>query len=101
MSISANVIKGHQITWHAWVRMKERGITEEQVQLALQHGRQYRQKEAHVYALWQDELDRVKRRGINADGCKGVHVVCGHYGEVVTVYRRQNLFENSRNCFWH
>ena len=85
------------ITWHAWARMAERDISEEQVRLALRFGRKYRQDGADVFAIWRDEAELMRRRGVNVGGCNGVHVVCGRNGEIVTVYRRQDLFSDS----WH
>ena len=82
-------------SWHAWARLKTRGITPEQAELVLKYGQMLKSPDARTRVVWQREIDFYRCRGVDLSECKGVHVVCALDGRVMTVYRKEDLYADS------
>ena len=85
------------VSMHASVRVRQRGIRWELVQLALTYGRRYFRRGAEVYALGERQRAIVLEAGYDPRKALGVSVVCDPYTwAVITVYRITN-FRRLRN----
>lgn len=76
------------LTNHAVGRTSGRGISPEQVQRVIDHGRCIHERHSTIYFVGDKEVadDRT------LDDCNGIHVVCAPIGNVViTVYRNKHL----------
>lgn len=77
---------------HARTRMNARRVGVSHVELAIDFGRELRQRGALMYVVGRKEIDAAAREGIDLRPIAGVHVVCSPYdGTVKTVYRNQQL----------
>lgn len=77
---------------HARARMNARRVGVSHVELAIDFGRELRQRGALIYVVGRKEIDAAAREGIDLRPIAGVHVVCSPYdGTVKTVYRNQQL----------
>jgi hypothetical protein len=83
------------LTFHAAVRMQQRRISEEDIDLVMRCGRLYYGRDAEIYILVGRDLrghvssDRISR-------LNGIHVICDRSGEVRTTYRNRRRLNRPR-----
>lgn len=83
---------GHPLTRHAWKQMSARGISDEAVMAAFQHGRRVYVRGAMIHAIGRKEIEFAEKEGHDLRPFHGVQVVCNaHDGTVITVYRNRDF----------
>jgi hypothetical protein len=79
---------GPDISVHAHLRMRQRGIRHDAVALALRCGRRYLTKGAEFYTLGRREKGAIMVAGFDPKKLEGISVVCDpRTREIITVYR--------------
>ena len=83
---------------HARKRMSQRGISEDNVNTVLAHGRETITRDAFLYFVGRKEIAFLKKKNIDLHDCQGIHVVISMQGEVQTVYRNEqpNLIDRRK-----
>ncbi len=79
------------LTRHAWQRLSQRGIGREGLLAAFDFGREIIDRGASTLFIGRKEVAKARRWGIDIEDHRGVHVVCSHDGQVITLYRNQEL----------
>jgi len=79
------------LTHHAVMRMRQRGLRAQAIEAALAYGRVVYKHGAVVHILGKREVRLLSTRGLNLSDFVNLHVVCGHDGSVLTVYRNEDL----------
>jgi len=72
------------------MRMQQRCIAEEDIELVLAYGREIFSRDAVFYFLGRREVQAHRQQGHLAH-LDGVHVVCNGQGVVITVYRNREF----------
>jgi hypothetical protein len=81
-----------KLTDHASLRMKERAITPNAVDIAMSYGREIHTRGGTFYVVGNREVGRTaKRSHVDISRFRGIHVLCSRDGSVVTIYRCFNL----------
>lgn len=80
-----------QLSCHAFERLEQRDIEIEAVEAVLDYGREVFTRGAVVHAIGRREIEQWAREGIDLSRYDGVHVVCSHDGNVLTVYRNRDF----------
>ncbi len=81
----------NHLTRHARVRAQSRSISNEQIDLALDWGREVHVRGAWIYVVGRKEVAHAARFDVQLEEVEGVHVVCSSGGAVITVYRNRSL----------
>jgi hypothetical protein len=81
----------HLLTAHAAVRMQQRGISTELLELVLRYGRTLHERGLSFCVIGHKEIERYARDGVDLSRARGVHVLVQSNGAVITTYRNQNL----------
>ena len=85
---------------HAWARMRQRGISEADVELLLAYGRCIHRRGAEVYVLDKRGAQRLQRHGVEpcvVERLRHQFVVAD--GAVITVgHRHRRLFRDGQRC---
>jgi len=71
--------------------MSSRGIRIAAAELAYDHGRRIRAREAVFIVLGRKEIARARRHGVNISHLEGVTLVCSTDGVVITVFRNRDI----------
>ena len=79
------------ITYHAEMRMCQRGICADTLELILQFGRKIRSKGAIFYVIGKKEIQRYCQVEPKLRNMEGMQVLTTHEGTVITTYRNKNL----------
>lgn len=80
------------LTTHARLRMQQRRIDLDMIELVIQFGREVCTRGAIVYALGRNEVTKAAKDGQKLSHLEGIHVVTSHEdGSVLTVYRNRDL----------
>jgi len=79
------------VTLHGRERMSQRRISEQEVQVVIDCGRELHLRGAVVYAVGRREVERYQRVGLDLSGCDGLQVVCDKAGTVITTYRNRDF----------
>lgn len=79
-----------ELTLHATHRSRNRGISTDAVEAAMEYGKHRAIRGADIYTLGWREVRFYGERGIDLSRWEGVEVVCAHDGRVLTVYRNRN-----------
>jgi hypothetical protein len=79
------------LTDHAQMRMGQRGISENVVELVLLHGRTVHARGATYRVIGHKEVSRCAKRGLDLSDADGVHVLIAANGSVITAYRNHEL----------
>ncbi len=79
------------LTHHAWRRLSQRGVHAAAIDAAFTHGREVYLRGACIRVIGRKEVARAGRRGCDIARHQGVHLVCAHDGQVLTLYRNQRL----------
>lgn len=78
------------LTDHARKRLSGRGISSEQIQRVIDHGRESHQRHATIYFIGDREIAQDK----SLSDCDGIHVICAPNGStVLTAYRNKTYTE--------
>ncbi len=83
------------LTRHAWQRLSQRGIGRDGLLAAFDFGREILDRGASILFIGRNEVARARKRGIDIRDHKGIHVVCAHDGQVITLYRNQELNQHT------
>jgi hypothetical protein len=81
----------HHLSAHARRRMRERGVSEEALALALLFGRIVWTRGAQVFAIGRREVRYFLKQGVDLTLHEGVQVVCAPDGSILTVYRNRDF----------
>ncbi|PVZ64508.1 DUF4258 domain-containing protein [Pelagibaculum spongiae] len=78
---------------HAQIRMNQRGISQEKIDLTLAFGRRIRGNGIICYVVGKKEVANQKNTSIDLRGAEGVHVLVAQHNEsqIITTYRNKNL----------
>lgn len=57
----------------------------------LSFGREVHARGAVVYAVGKREVVRARKQGVDISDLEGWHIVCGHSGAILTVYKNRSL----------
>ncbi|MCW8884898.1 MAG: DUF4258 domain-containing protein [Motiliproteus sp.] len=80
------------LTDHARQRMDQRGVSEQDVELALQFGRKVHSRRALFHVIGRKEIKKLGDKHPELKGLDGVQVLTSEDGEsVITVYRNHDL----------
>lgn len=79
------------ITFHAEMRMNQRGICTDTLELILQFGRKIRSKGAIFYVIGKKEIQRYCQIEPKLRDMEGMQVLTSLEGSVITTYRNKNL----------
>lgn len=79
------------ITDHAMLRMGQRGIKLEVLELILRFGREIRSKGAVFYVLGKKEVQKYCQYVPQLKEMEGMQVLTSNEGVVITAYRNKNL----------
>lgn len=79
------------ITDHAMLRMGQRGIKLEVLELILRFGREIRSKGAVFYVLGKKEVQKYCQYVPKLKEMEGMQVLTSNEGVVITAYRNKNL----------
>lgn len=82
---------GPRLTKHARKRMNARRLSSTAVQAALDWGREVHTRGATIYVVGRKQVQRCREQDIDISGFEGMHAVCSADGDVITVYRNQDL----------
>lgn len=91
--ISSGFTKSHS-TFHAALRMRQRGFTPEQVDLVLQYGREVHQCGIVYLVIGRKEVQQFSGEDIDLSCCEGIHVLVSSDGWGVTTYRNRELLRS-------
>lgn len=91
--ISSGFTKSHS-TFHAALRMQQRGLSPEQIDLVLQYGREVHQRGIVYFVIGRKEVQQFAGGDIDLSGCEGIHVLVSPDGWVVTTYRNRELLRS-------
>jgi hypothetical protein len=81
----------HSLTAHAEVRMQQRGISSDLLELVLRYGRTLYGRGLSFRVIGHKEVERYAREGVDLSRAEGIHVLVQSNGAVITTYRNQNL----------
>lgn len=81
----------HVLTAHAAVRMKQRGISAQLIELVLTYGRQIEAKGVVFCVVGRKEVAHHAVLGLDLSAAQGIQVLVGPDGAVVTMYRNHDL----------
>ncbi|MFM0327317.1 DUF4258 domain-containing protein [Caballeronia glebae] len=81
----------HLLTAHAALRMQQRGISTELLDLVLCYGRTLYERGLSFRVIGHKEVERYAREGVDLSRAEGVHVLVQADGAVITTYRNQKL----------
>lgn len=81
----------HPLTTHAGIRMNQRGISPQVVELVLSYGRTIYSRGATYKVIGRKEVANFAARGIDLRAADGLHVLLGQDGAVITTYRNHDL----------
>jgi len=81
----------HQLTAHAALRMQQRGISTDLLELVLRYGRTLYERGLSFRVIGHKEVERYGREGVDVSRAEGVHVLVQADGAVITTYRNQKL----------
>ena len=90
-SLCAPGLRSAQLTAHAAVRMRQRGISSRAIDTALAYGRHIRAKGVTYCVVGHKEVQRYAAMGINLSEAEGLQVLLAPDGAIVTVYRSRDL----------
>lgn len=79
------------LTKHAQVRMHQRRLSNEAVNMVMTYGRVARVRGAETYAIGRKEIKRYLAEGKDLSRFEGVQVVCSSDGAILTMYRNKNF----------
>lgn len=79
------------ITFHAEMRMCQRGICANTLELILQFGRKIRSKGATFYVIGKKEIQKYNTIEPKIKDMEGMQVLISAEGTVITTYRNKNL----------
>lgn len=91
VSSSSQCSSDHPLTYHATIRMQQRGIRHDAVQAAIAYGRRIHAKGLTFCVLGRKEVLREAERGRDLRDFEGLHVLMSHDGAVVTAYCNRDL----------
>lgn len=95
----------YPLTDHAEMRMRQRCISPELLEMVLTYGRTIYSKGTTYKVIGRKEVEIWAPKGINLRAAEGVHVLLGGDGAVVTTYRNHNLRKirpsKRRHSFYH
>ncbi|MEM5430579.1 DUF4258 domain-containing protein [Cupriavidus oxalaticus] len=81
----------HQVTAHAELRMQQRGISAQLLELVLRYGRTLYERGLSFRVIGHKEVEHHARNGVDLKCAEGVHVLVESNGTVITTYRNHNL----------
>lgn len=81
----------HVLTAHAAVRMRQRGISAQLIEVVLTYGRQIEAKGVVFCVVGRKEVAHHAALGLDLSAAEGLQVLVGPGGAVVTMYRNHDL----------
>lgn len=90
-------IKGLYITDHAQLRMSQRAIREQDIELVFEFGRRFHKNGVEGRVVGKKEVDKAMKKGIDLRRVDGIHVVFCE-GSIITTYRNHNLNTRGSRC---
>lgn len=81
---------------HAMRRMYERGLSPEEIRLALRYGEPVYDRGARIYRVGKKHVRQV--REVDLREAEGLQVVSGHDGVVITVYMNRDFRSPKTTC---
>jgi hypothetical protein len=80
------------LSQHAEMRMSQRAIDLEQVQLVLSYGRLIHSRRARYYVMGRKEIERLEKKGLDVGGLENIQVVVAEKSNLIlTVYRNKDF----------
>lgn len=79
------------LTAHAAVRMRQRGISAQLIEVVLTYGRQIDAKGVVFWVVGRKEVANYAASGLDLSAAEGLQVLVGPDGAVVTTYRNHDL----------
>ena len=80
------------LSQHALMRMSQRSIDLEQVQLVLSHGKMIHSRRARFYVVGHKEIKKLGVAGLDAEGLENIQVVVDEKSNrILTVYRNKDF----------
>lgn len=80
------------LSQHALMRMSQRSIDLEQVQLVLAYGRMVHSRRARFYVVGRKDMKRLEKAGIDAESLENIQIVVDEKSNrILTVYRNKDF----------
>jgi hypothetical protein len=80
------------LSQHALMRMSQRSIDLEQVQLVLSHGKMMHSRRARFYVVGKKDVKRLAKAGLDTQNLENIQVVVEEKSNtIVTVYRNKDF----------
>jgi hypothetical protein len=80
------------LTQHAEMRMSQRSIDLEQVQLVLNYGRLIHSRRARFYVMGRKEIKRLEKKGLEVGDLENIQIVVAEKSNLIlTVYRNKDF----------
>jgi len=84
-------VSEYHLTAHAELRMQQRGIAPQLIELVLRYGRTIYSRGLAFRVIGHKEVGRYSRDGIDLSRAEGIHVLVETDGSVITAYRNHDL----------
>jgi len=96
-------INSFSVSDHARLRMGQRGVSEEAVELALTYGRKIHSRGAVFYVIGRKEISKLEDDMPEIATLDGVQVIASSDGSVITVYKNHDLraIRPTKRCCRH
>jgi hypothetical protein len=80
------------LTQHAEMRMSQRSIDLEQIQLVLSYGRLIHSRRARFYVMGRKEIKRLEKNGLEVSDLENIQIVVAKKSNLIlTVYRNKDF----------
>jgi hypothetical protein len=80
------------LSTHAQMRMSQRSIGLEQLQLVLSYGRMIRSRRARFYVIGRKEIKSLEKQGLEVRGLENIQIIVDEKSSrISTVYRNRNF----------